>query len=107
MLLLKHESDGIPVDISLGILPFEEEMIERAARFNVQGVEIPVATPEDLIVMKVLAFRGKDAVDIEAILDANKTIDLDRVRHWVSGLSAALELPEIKERFEALLRNRR
>jgi len=106
ILLLMHEGDGIPVDVALGILPFEEEMIERASRVSVQGAEIPIATLEDLIVMKVLAFRGKDAVDIESVLDANQKIDFARIRHWVAGFSEALEDPAIRERFEALLRNR-
>jgi predicted nucleotidyltransferase len=106
ILLLVHEADGIPVDVSLGILPFEQEMIERATRVTVQGTEIPIATPEDLIVMKVLAFRGKDVVDIEAVLDANKSIDLERIRYWVAGMAEALDEPGIAARFEALLKAR-
>jgi len=106
VLLLQHEVDGTGIDISLGMLPFEEEMINRATRLEVQGVEIPVATSEDLILMKALAFRGKDVADIESILDAGEPIDLKRVRHWVRLMADALDDPEIAERLERLLAKR-
>lgn len=65
-----------------------------------------MATAEDLIVMKVLAFRGKDIADIESILDANPKLDLRRIRHWNRMMAAGLDEPEVAERFEELLRRR-
>ncbi|HWL95184.1 MAG TPA: nucleotidyl transferase AbiEii/AbiGii toxin family protein, partial [Phycisphaerae bacterium] len=58
IVLLVHDADAMNVDLSLGILPFEQEMIERAVRVSELGMEIPIAAPEELIAMKVLAFRG-------------------------------------------------
>jgi len=106
VLQLKHAADGILVDVALGILPFEREMIDRAKYAPVGGVQIPVATPEDLIVMKILAYRGKDVADIESILDANAKVDLRRVRYWAQMMSAGLESPEIIERLNELLSRR-
>jgi hypothetical protein len=102
VLLFEHRS-GIGIDVSLGALPFESEMIARAVRVNLQNVELPLATPEDLIVMKSLAMRPNDITDIEALLDANEKLDLARVRRWVGMLAEALEEPEIAERLEQLL----
>jgi len=107
MLLLQHEDDGIGVDISLGWLPFEHEMIARATRARMENAEFPIPTPEDLIVMKTIAFRGKDVVDIESVLDAREPIDLKRVRRWVGMLAEALEEPEVTERLETLLAQRK
>ena len=106
MLLLKHTPDGIQVDISLGWLPFEQELIARAKRVRLHNIEFPVPTPEDLLVMKVLAFRNKDMGDIEAVLERSGKLDMQRVRRWVGMLAEALEEPEIAERLEQLLANR-
>lgn len=106
VLLLEHRSDGIGLNLSLGTIAFEYEMVGRAVRIRVQGIEIPLAQPDDLIVMKTLAFRPVDVTDIESLLDANPQTDLRRVRKWVQAMADALEEPEIAERFETLLRAR-
>jgi hypothetical protein len=63
VLLLRHESSGITADISFGALPFEQESIERAQLKDVgAGLSLRLASPEDLIVMKAVAHRGRDLV---------------------------------------------
>lgn len=106
MLLLQHTPDGIQVDVSLGWLPFEQELIARARPARLHDTEFPVTTAEDLLVMKILAFRGKDLGDIEAVLDRSTALDMERVRRWVGMLAEALDEPEISERLEALLARR-
>jgi len=51
--LLRHEESGISVDVSLGMLPFEEEAVARGAVHRIGDVELRLPTPEDLII-----FRG-------------------------------------------------
>lgn len=104
VLLMSHQSSGINFDISLGALPFELEMIERAAVIKVGEFEIKVPTPEDLIITKAVAHRPKDTSDIEAILSAHPQLDLQRVRFWVREFAVALERPELLEDLEILLR---
>lgn len=106
VLLMRHTSSGIDIDISLGALPFEREMIDRHQSMTVGPVTIPVITPEDLIIMKALARRPRDMADIESVLDANPEMDLDRIRDWLREFSAVLEMPEILEDFEGIVRRR-
>lgn len=106
VLLLRHDPDGIDVDISLGALPFESEMIDRRRIVTIAAVDIPVVTPEDLIIMKSLARRPRDLGDIESVLDANPNMDIDRIRRWLRDFSSVLEMPEIHEAFEQLMRRR-
>lgn len=106
ILLLVHEPDGIELDLSLGTFPFEEEIVARAGKWRVQDIEVLLATPEDLIVLKTLAFRAIDVRDIESLLDANPNIDLRRVRRWVRSMAEGLEMPEITERLDEILRKR-
>lgn len=104
VLLVHHKMSGIDVDISLGVLPFEEEAINRAVWTDIGGVKVPLPTPEDLIIMKAVAHRQRDLSDIESILDAHPNLDLKRIRKWVSEFSLALEMPEILNDLENILK---
>lgn len=103
ILLLRHQPSGVGVDISLGALPFEQETADRAKRLDIEGTTVPVASPEDLIVMKAVAGRSKDYADIGLILNANPRVDKHRIRRWVRQFAQALEMPEIAERLESHL----
>lgn len=91
VLLLVHQPSHIEVDVSFGMLPFEVEVVRRATIKNVARIQFPLASPEDIVIMKALAMRPRDVADIEGILEAVPDLDLGRVREIVSRLSAALE----------------
>jgi len=58
ILLLKHTSTDTGIDISLGALPFEEEMVERSELYEAdETLQLRLPTPEDLIIMKAIAPR--------------------------------------------------
>src|SRR5207244_4399771 len=69
VLLLNHQPSRIDVDISLGGLPFEKETIARAIPKDLEKFSVDLPTPEDLIILKAIANRPRDLVDIEAVLD--------------------------------------
>ncbi len=104
VVLLRHETSGVDVDVTLGALPFEEEVVARATRVGVAGVTLPVATAEDLVVMKAVAGRPRDLADIEGILDARPDLDVARVRALVRAFAETLEAPRILTALETLLR---
>jgi predicted nucleotidyltransferase len=103
VLLLIHEPSKTDVDISLGILPFEQESVDRASIITVAGISFPLVSPEDLIVMKALARRARDVADIEGVLDVQPEVDLERVRYWVSEFATVLEAPDILDDLERIL----
>ncbi len=80
-------------------------MIERSNTADIGHFKIKVPTPEDMIVMKVIAGRPKDMADVDSILKIYKIIDVKRMRFWISEFSNVLEMPEIIERFERILKN--
>ncbi len=106
VLLLRFLPGEIDIDISLGALPFEEEVVERSSLIDVGGLLLRVASATDLVIMKAVAGRPRDVVDIENLIDANPDLDVDRIRRWVREFSAALDMPEIHGNLEALLRHR-
>lgn len=66
--LLLEASNGIPLDVALGALPFEERAIERASGFAIQpGVALTTCSAEDLVVFKAFAGRDRDWLDIEGV----------------------------------------
>lgn len=103
VMLLEHERTRLGIDISLGGIAFEHEIIARAKPMFVEGIDVLLATPEDLIIMKSLAMRPVDITDITSLIDANPKLDLRRVRQRVRQFAEALESPEILEQLERVL----
>jgi hypothetical protein len=106
VLLLRHQPTGIDVDVVLGSLPFEEEAVARAVAVQVAGVPVPLPTPEDLIIMKAVAHRDRDLLDIEGLLAVHLDLDLRRVRRWVRTFADALETPQLYDDLQQRLRRR-
>jgi len=95
VLLLRHQPSGIDVDISLGIVPFEVEAVERSIVRKVGRLAIRLPTPEDLIIFKAVAHRPQDLLDIQAIIEAHPKLDRRRIKLWVQDFAQALEMPEL------------
>jgi predicted nucleotidyltransferase len=93
VLLLQYSPAEINVDISLGILPFEEEMVERGIVQSTSTLSVRLPTPEDLIIMKTIAHRPKDLEDIRTVVDKNPKLDVTRIKKWVKQFAEALEMP--------------
>ena len=95
VLLLRHQESGINVDISLGILPFEVEAVERSVVCQVGNLAIRLPTPEDLIIFKAVAHRPQDLLDIQAIVENKPGLDRERIKHWVQEFAQVLEMSEL------------
>ncbi len=103
VLLLQHRESGIGIDVSFGALPFEDEMIKRSRIVSLGNVTFRVATPEDLIIMKMIAHREKDLRDIENIVRVCPRLDFDRIRYWVHEFALVLENPGLELELSKLL----
>jgi hypothetical protein len=97
VLLMKHAPSGVNIDISLGLLPFEEELVARAGEQQVGDLRIRLPTPEDLIILKAVAGRPKDLEDIRSILEKSRGLDRSRITRWVKAFAETLEAPELWE----------
>jgi hypothetical protein len=106
VLLLRHQPTAIDVDVALGCLPFEEEVVARATAVQVAGVSVPLPTPEDLIIMKAVAHRDRDLLDIEGLLAAHPHLDVRRIRRWVRAFADALDTPELYDDLQRRLAHR-
>lgn len=105
ILLLRHTDSNTNVDISLGILPFEEEVVERSVlREYEDALEVRVPTPEDLIIMKAIAHRPKDYEDIRKLAIKYQNLDYERIERWVKDFAEVLETPELWGQIEKILK---
>jgi len=103
VLLLRQGDSATNIDISLGLLPFEKEVIARRQKVAVGSITIPLPTPEDLIIMKAVANRPKDMLDIQGILQAHPSLDRKRIEFWLKQFAEALDRPEIWLEVEKIL----
>jgi hypothetical protein len=97
VLLLRHQASGINLDISLGMLPFEAEAVERSTTYQAGTLVIRLPTPEDLIIFKAIAHRPKDLLDVQTIIQSHPDLDRKRIKHWVREFAQALDMPELWE----------
>lgn len=103
--ILVWSSSGCPIDISLGLPGYEEEVIARAvsADFSPEIQGIKVCTAEDLVVMKIVAGRPRDIDDVEGIIiRQHDALDYGYIRLKLNGFDELLEPSELLERFEAI-----
>lgn len=101
-LLMRHESTGINIDISMGILPFEREAVSRRIIKQALDTDIFLPTPDDLIIMKSISERSKDLEDIKAVVIRNSTLDRERILQTVREFADALDKEEIYHRIKKL-----
>jgi hypothetical protein len=106
VLLVQHEPSGVPVDLSLAWLPFEEEAIRCGVEGDYAGVRIRLPRPEDLIIYKFVAARPRDLEDAERLLLLyGASLDISRIRRIVREFAEALEDVARVQALERLLCN--
>ena len=104
VLLLQHRPSRVAVDLSLGWMLFEREAMQRATTVDLDGVPFPVATPEDLVVLKAVAWRDVDRLDItELVVRHHGEMDFARMRRTLTQFFEILEVPERLEDFDRLV----
>ena len=87
-------SRAIDVDVFLSETPFQNQLLNRRQRIVVEGWEGWFVTAEDLILLKLLANRPKDRVDVSDILFVQGTLDEAYLRRWAATLGIAVELED-------------
>lgn len=103
--VLLRSDEGVPIDVALGAMAFEERAVTRASDFELQpGVALRICSAEDLIVFKAFAAREKDWLDIEGIAVRQRG-RLDERLIWTE-LAPLLELkqaPDAADRLRGVL----
>jgi hypothetical protein len=102
VLLLQHLESKTPIDVSLAWLPYERDALARATLADLDGEIVPVVATPDLIVLKAVAWRDQDRIDVERlIVRHHRGLDLGWIRSTVSQFYCLLEEPERIVEFDA------
>lgn len=107
--VLLRADNGVPLDVSLGAMPFEERVVARATRFAfASDAELLTCSAEDLVVLKAFANREKDWLDVEGVI-LRQGGSLNTVLVWreLEPLVELKEEPEIADRLRKLLKRSR
>ena len=83
--------ESVPVDLIFAALPYEEDAIARARPVKVSNGTVPICSPEDLVLHKIVSHRPRDHEDIEGVF---------RYRH--SELDYGYLDPRVEEIADAL-----
>ncbi len=81
-----HTASGVPVDLILrddDFAPVYQEALQYPR--SIHGVPVPVVSPEFLVLMKMVARRPKDDLDLETLLGLG-VVDVDKARSMVRRL---------------------
>lgn len=103
VLLLRHTKTGINVDLSLGLLPFEKEAINRSKQFKIANITFNLPTPEDLIIFKAVAHRPRDIEDIREIVKIHPEMNKKHIERIVKEFARVLEMPEVWQDIKSII----
>lgn len=88
MFLKGNESQLLMLDFILADDEYKRESLRRAVVLTWEGQDIKVASPEDVILLKLLSGRGQDLVDAENIVRIQKdSLDRGYLGRWGERLS--------------------
>ncbi len=90
------------VDFLVTKTDFERQVLGRAVPVEVSGRRIQIASPEDLLVYKLLADRPRDREDAEAVVltqeRAGRTLDWEHVERWAQYWEIADRVAALRAR---------
>jgi hypothetical protein len=89
------EGQGIDIDLFLAESPFQQQLLARRRREELDEVPVWFVSPEDLVLLKLLSHRPRDIADIGDVLFTQGRLDETYMRHWAGRLGVAAELDEV------------
>jgi len=102
--LLVRDEFGVPIDISLGAMPFEERTVRRSSSWFIDETNsITTCSASDLIVHKAFASRVTDWHDIRGIIvRSQQQLDWKTIEYELAPLAELKASPEILSRLNDL-----
>lgn len=93
---LERDGTADAIDVAVSKTEFQDLVVSRAIRNGREA--LPIATAEDLLIMKLIANRSKDHEDIFRLLESWPQMDWDYTEHWAAFWHVSDTLAELRER---------
>ena len=72
------------LDLTLGDSPFDKSALARKKEVELFDRKVSIASPEDLLIYKLVAWRDRDVMDVHAIVKRQKSLDLAYLKKWIA-----------------------
>ncbi len=89
------EGCGIDVDVFLAESRFQEQLLTRRRREQIDNLAVWLVSPEDLVLLKLLSYRPRDIGDIGDILFTQGQLDEAYLRDWAKQIGVLSKLEHI------------
>lgn len=90
----------IRIDFIFSTTPYERTAISRAVMVEIEGVSVPFASAEDLIIHKLFAGRAHDLEDAASVVRLNRTeLDWEYMSRWARSFG---EIPGREDLLKAV-----
>jgi len=87
----------LDVDVILAVSAYEQEAMARARTVVVGGAGVRFASPEDVLIHKIVAGRPRDIEDARAILAKMPDLDRHYIVRWLREFEATLPSPLVQQ----------
>lgn len=101
VLPLIHIASTMPLDVVLAGPGLEEQFLDRVIDVRVADFMVPVISPEDLVITKLIAGREKDVGDIRGVLRMQMiSLDVAYIRGTLQVVEEAIGQSDLVPLFE-------
>lgn len=82
-----HDDRTIEIDIFISETDFQDSLIRRRREIETPVGTITFVSPEDLILLKLIASRPRDLIDVQEVFFTLGQLDIAYLKEWASRLS--------------------
>lgn len=82
---------GLRIDLIFSHSEYERQALEHVRRLPMGNVQVRFASPEDIVIHKIIAGRPRDLDDVRGILLKNPVCQVEYIRHWLKEFDRSLE----------------
>lgn len=90
--------NSLDIDVFLAESAFQHSVISRGRQEDIESFLVRMVTPEDSVLLKLIASRPRDLADIADVLFVQGQLDEAYLRHWAAELG-------VLDRLEQALKN--
>jgi len=83
---------SIDVDLFLAESAYQDQILRRGRIADVEGRQLWIASPEDLVLLKLISGRPRDWIDVADVFFTQGQLDVKYMRHWAVELGIEKEL---------------
>jgi hypothetical protein len=84
----------IDVDLFLADSDYQDEVLRRKCLADVEGRRYWIASAEDLVLLKLVAGRPRDLIDVADVLFTQGELDVKYMQHWAEQLGIEDQLAQ-------------